>query len=605
MSIRRILILAFIGMSLVPALGVTLLAFSQAREALSSEIARNLEAQSVSLIEQVDRMLFERFENMRTWGQLDVMQDLRVRDLDKRVSDLLTDLKAGYGIYSHLFCTTTTGEVIAASEPYLIGSHVSPQPAWLRVPISAGSITVEPFAFTPPFNSLDLRLRAPLQDTFSDGERLGSLYALFDWSEILHILDQVEVQSSTSSRGRMAILMDAEGHLIAASSLFRQEHLQASASPDVWLRQQPAKKGRSGAYLTDVDPEHAAFLVGYARSRGIQSFNGFGWSLTVIQPTDVAHRPIWDMGKVFLVLLAITAAFAVGVSLFIAARTARPVVALTDFTRRFARDGAVDAPPSTGPHEVRELTQAYTQLMHDLDKSRDQLIRAAKLAVAGEMAAALTHEIRTPLGILRSSAQMLQRETQLSTEGQEMTGFVLSETDRLNQLVSSLLSFARPRPPSLVSRDLHPIIQQTLTMLAPQAKRKQVALVTAFQDGAATLACDEEQMIQVFLNLFINALQVLQAGGEIVLRTHTDGGQLTVEVADNGPGVSPEHRENIFEPFFTTRENGVGLGLTVVQQIVHGHHGTIAITESDNGGACFVVQFSHQHLQNLERSVAL
>jgi len=144
MSIRRILIIAFISLSLLPALGLTFLSFSQVRSALSAEIARNLEAQSVSLIEQIDRMLFERFENMRTWRQLDVMQEIRIRDLDKRISDLLNDFKSGYGIYSHLFCTTPQSEVIAASDPSLIGRHITSQPAWLRVPISDGHITVEP-----------------------------------------------------------------------------------------------------------------------------------------------------------------------------------------------------------------------------------------------------------------------------------------------------------------------------------------------------------------------------------------------------------------------------------------------------------------------------
>ena len=592
MSIRRILIIAFISLSLLPALGLTFLAFSQVRSALSAEIARNLEAQSVSLIEQIDRMLFERFENMRTWRQLNVMQEIRIRDLDKRISDLLSDLKSGYGVYSHLFCTTPQSEVIAASDPSLIGSRITSQVAWLRVPISDGHITVEPFTFVPPFENLALRLRVPLHDSLSGGEQLGTLHALFDWSTVLNILDQAELQGTEESPGRVAILLDREGQLIAASSLFRQNSLRANGLSFPWQFPPSAMEQRSGAYLTEIaGSERTSFLVGFVRSRGIRSFAGFGWSLLVLQPTTVAYRPIWQMGQVFLVLLATTGAIAAGVSLLIATRTARPVVALTEFTRRFMRDGSAAPPSSTGPQEVQELTQAYTHLIHDLDESRDQLVRAAKLAVAGEMAAAMTHEIRTPLGILRSSAQILQREQGLSDEGREMTDFVLSETDRLNQLVSSLLSFARPQPPALVLQDLHTILQQTTVMLTPQAARKDIRLVAEFQEGAAAILCDEEQMIQVFLNLVINAFQSLHTGGEVTLRTHMDATHVSVEVRDNGPGVPEEHRERIFEPFFTTRENGVGLGLTVVQQIVHIHHGYIALRSNDGHGACFALQF--------------
>ena len=601
MSIRRLLIIAFISLSLLPALGLTVLAFSQARAVLSAEIARNLEIQSASLMEQIDRMLFERFENMRTWCQLDVMQEVRIRDLDKRISNLLSDLKSGYGVYSHLFCTTTHNEVVAASDPSLIGSHITPQAAWLRVPLSDGYITIEPFTFAPPFEELALRLRAPLRDSFSDGEQLGTLHALFDWSAVLNILDQAELQGTEGSPGRVAILLDREGQLIAASSLFRQSSLAANRPSFPWQFPPSAAEQRSGAYLTEIaGAEQTSFLVGFVRSRGVQSFPGFGWSLLVLQPTTVAYRPIWRMGQVFLVLLATTGIIAVGVSLFIAARTARPVVALTEFTRRFTRGGSVEPPPSTGPQEMQELTQAYTHLIHDLDESRDQLVRAAKLAVAGEMAAAMTHEIRTPLGILRSSAQILRREHGLSEEGREMTGFILSETDRLNQLVSSLLSFARPQPPAFVLQDVHTLLHQTITMLTPQAARKDVRLVADFQERAATILCDEEQMIQVFLNLVINAFQSLHTGGEVTLRTHMDATHVSVEVSDNGPGVPDEHREHIFEPFFTTRENGVGLGLTVVQQIVHVHHGQITLQSNDGHGACFALRFPRSRA---ERSI--
>lgn len=642
MSIRRLLIIAFVSMSLLPSAAVTFFAFSQAREALSSEIAHNLESQAVSLMERIDWMLFERFENMRTWAQLDVMQETRINDLDKRISALLTDLKTGYGVYSQIFCTTTHGQVVAASDPTLIGSHVAPRAAWLRFPLSTGTITLEDFSFRLPFTETALRMRMPLPDLFSqnlpdglpDGlpddtqaaplpdlrarqtalaAPLGTLYAEFDWTEILHILDQVsvvDVPSARQNQGRMAALFDAQGKLIAASTLLRKQYLTRLNLTDelapglngdlaqyLWQRapsDQQNTHAHSGVFLADGQSlGQPATLVGYDRSHGVQSFAGFGWSLFVLQPISHAYRPIWEMGLVFLALLIITGVLAVGVSLFIAARIARPLVALTDYTRRFARGATSDDAPTSSLGEIGELTQAYTHMMHDLEESREQLVRAAKLAVAGEMAAALTHEIRTPLGILRSSAQMLQREPQLSKEGHEMASFVMSETDRLNQLVSSLLSFARPRAPEFQPHDIHQIVQHTLGMLAPQAERKEIQVQEDFQATPAVIACDEEQMIQVFLNLLINAFQVLSAGGRIAVRTRTEGQQLTVEIADNGPGVALAHRRRIFEPFFTTRENGIGLGLSVVQQIIHAHAGDISVGENADGGACFRLHFPH------------
>ena len=635
MSIRRLLIIAFVSISLLPSAALTFFAFSQARDALSSEIARNLETQAVSLMERIDWMLFERFENMRTWAQLDIMQETRINDLDKRISALLADLKTGHEVYSQIFCTTLDDQVVAASDPSLLGKHVAPQPAWLRFPLSTGTIALEKFSFRPPFTETALRMRLPLPDLFQqdsqaqqnpqnrhaqhvphnaqntapiqNGTSIGTLYAEFDWAEILHILDQVGVQQPTApNHGRMAVLLDAEGRLIAASSLLRKAGLRMTgltngqngdAAQLTWQFEPLSNEmqpPQSGVFLTDgQELGHAAVLVGYGRSQGVQSFAGFGWSVFILQPTSQAYRPVWEMGTVFFILLAVTGVLAVGVSLFIAARIARPALALTDYTRQFAQGGMSGAPPASSVAEIDELAQAYTQMMRDLEASREQLVRAAKLAVAGEMAAAMTHEIRTPLGILRSSAQMLQREPQLSTEGHEMAGFVMSETDRLNQLVSSLLSFARPRAPVFQPHDIHLIVQHTLHMLAPQAERKQIQVQEDFQASPAIVACDEEQIIQVFLNLLLNAFQALPTGGQIEVRTKTENQHIVIEVADNGPGVSPAHRQRIFEPFFTTRENGIGLGLTVVLQLVQAHTGDISVHDNQGGGACFRLYFPY------------
>ena len=111
--------------------------------------------------------------------------------------------------------------------------------------------------------------------------------------------------------------------------------------------------------------------------------------------------------------------------------------------------------------------------------------------------------------------------------------------------------------------------------------------MTELQAEPATLSCDGEQLVQVFLNLLLNALQILPEGGEIVVHTAADADRLTIVVADNGPGIPPDIRGRVFDPFFTLRAGGMGLGLTVVQQLVRTHGGYITVSESRQGGACF------------------
>jgi len=588
MTIWRTLLVSFLTIGLLPTTGLTLLTFGQARKGLEAEIARNLLVQASAVMEQIDGMLFERLENVRTLTKLQVMQEIRIGDLDKQVSHVLTDLKVGYGVYEQLFCTTTDNRIVAASAPQLLGQQIALQPPWLVAALPQGTVLLEPLSFTGPVAHLDMR--AEVTDAFRDARTIGSLYVSFNWTEIFRMLDQVERHSPLPGTQRIAILVDHEGRIIAASSLLRQRGLLLSSALASWPPVQQARRGLQGNMTADGLPLGVGeALVGYAPSRGYQGFQGFGWAMLILQPTREAFAPIARMRLIFLLLLTLTAMTAVGASLFIASRIARPIRQLAAFSRHIARQGkASQFPLPLARHgEIGELTQAFGQMMQDLERSREDLIRAAKLAVVGEMAAIMAHEVRTPLGILRTSAQMLQREPALSPEGQEMAGFVVSETDRLNRLVSTLLECARPRAPVFENQDVHAIIQRAIDLLAQRAARRRIDIVTEFHATPSTLPCDGEQLVQVFLNLLINALQILPEGGKVVIRTDVDPERLVIEVADNGPGVPAEHIPRIFDPFFTTRDRGMGLGLTVVQQILRTHGGDIRVDASVYGGACF------------------
>jgi signal transduction histidine kinase len=235
------------------------------------------------------------------------------------------------------------------------------------------------------------------------------------------------------------------------------------------------------------------------------------------------------------------------------------------------------------------LGAAFTQMMADIEQSQRQLVRASKLAVVGEMSAVIAHEVRTPLGILRSSAQMLRREPSLSDEGRELMGFIESETERLNRLVSSMLDSARPRALHKVLTDMHALIHQSCTLLGAQIEKKQITVSEQLDAVDPMLECDAEQITQVLLNLILNSLQVLASGGSIRVTTRDSAEQFFIEIADDGPGIPVEERSRIFEAFFFRREGGVGLGLAIVQQIVATHGGDIEAGESDLGGACFTI----------------
>jgi len=233
------------------------------------------------------------------------------------------------------------------------------------------------------------------------------------------------------------------------------------------------------------------------------------------------------------------------------------------------------------------LGAAFSEMTRDLNLAQHNLIRASKLAAVGEMSAVIIHEVRTPLGIMRSSAQMLKREPGLSGEARELADFIESETERLNRLVSSLLDSARPRPLNKAPVDVHGLIHEAGALLFAQVEKKHIAIVEKLEAKNATLSCDAAQLTQVLLNLILNAIQVLQPGGRIMLSTREEGDWFCIDVADDGPGIPAEERTRVFEAFFCKREGGVGLGLAIVQQIIAAHGGTIVAGTSELGGAVF------------------
>jgi signal transduction histidine kinase len=538
---------------------------------------------------EIDRMMFERLQNVQTWRQLEILQEARIGDVDKRLAQFLDELRQGYGkVYRQLFFATADHRIVAASDPPLIGQAQAPAPPWLEVDLPGGKVVFDPFSLKSPDERAELRIRASIEDLYTKKE-LGQLYVVLNWREVFDLLDQAVQLKTRGEAERTAVLLDEGGRIIAGSGPIRERGLLSSQALAAW-RPPGADQGvflrEGGDVLGDRE-----VLVGFARGRGYQGFSGLGWSLMVIQSSAKAFTPLWRLWQAFFLLLAVTALLASGFALWTASKIARPIVELTEFTQAFMRTGQTQATPmvAAGSSEVHELHRTFVQMIADLERSREQFIRAAKLAVVGEMAAVMAHEVRTPLGIVSSCAQMLQRESGLSPEGREMTGFILDETQRLNRLVTVLLDCARPRPPKFQRHDPHAILQRVLELVGVQAGKKHLHIQMHPGVDAPSLECDEEQMIQAFLNLVLNAIQILQSGGTLRLRTRKNGDLLAIEVMDDGPGIPLENRERVFDPFFTTRKGGTGLGLTAVRQIIHAHGGEVSVESGELGGACFLV----------------
>ena len=548
-SISHILLAVFLVATLLPASVMTWMAFSEARDTLETEIGHDLQARAGSAVTEIDRMMFERLQNVASWSRLEIMQELRVGDIDKRLSRFLDETKASYsGVYLELHVVDPGQTIVASSEPQRLGEKFAPPAGGPGILLSHNG--VQAMALTGD----RLQLAAAVPDLIEGGQA-GMLYAVFDWDQVRQVLE------TAAADGSSLALLDPHGNVLAATA--------------EWQTHQ-------------AEPHISATAV----ARGYQDFRGFGWSVTVAQPKSVALSPVRQMGQAFLLLLLATGVVAVLIVIPVSSSMARPLGRLTDFARNFIREQRAVPPPSGGPSEVRDLSAAFNQMILDLERLKENLTHAAKLAMVGEMSAALSHEVRTPLGILRSSAQLLLRDPGISAESREVCGFIISETERMNRLLTTLLDSARLRPPERLPVDLAQLASQVIAMLSAQAGKKKIALslVGDTDPSRSTVACDQEQITQVLLNLLLNAIQILPEGGriEIGIRNQQDG--VVLDIADDGPGIAAEHLERVFDPFFTKREGGIGLGLAVVRQIVSAHQGVISAGRSPLGGALFSVR---------------
>lgn len=591
MPIRRIVLFSFWLLLFLATVPNVLLSFYAAKVALQTEIGRNLQNEANMLMEQIDMLMFERLQNVHSWSHHNVMQEGRIEDVDKRLAQALTELEHGYpDVYRSLFFVNNENQIIAAGDPSLIRQMYQPKPDWLEVKVPHGEVILETLALQPPYEQADLFIRASVSDSYSPNN-IGQLYGVLDLRQIFLLFDQA---SHAQSGEHYVILLDSEGRAIAASLSVRNQNLLLTNTFANWKPQEQYDITiHSGNPLTK-----SPVIVGFANSTGYRGYANMGWSLLVMQSTKQAFEPIWALWWLFFSVFFITGIIAGIVARWVSGRIAKPLLDLTQWVNQFQKMTKRVHPPKSGIQEVQALSSAFDQLGNDLDQSRQQVVRAAKLAVVGEMAAIMAHEVRTPLGILQTTAQMLQWEKTISPEGREMTQMIVEESARLNRLISTLLDCASPRPANMQMTDVHKIIQRVLDLLATQAQKKAIQIESLLPEQAALIECDEELLIQVFLNLILNAIQILPKGGKIQVRTNDlNANEVKIMIADNGPGIPMENRPRLFDPFFTTRDGGIGLGLTVTHQIVSQHGGQIWVDESILNGACFTLVLPvHQEL---------
>ena len=263
-----------------------------------------------------------------------------------------------------------------------------------------------------------------------------------------------------------------------------------------------------------------------------------------------------------------------------------PVVAY--LTYQLARENREQA------MRARETAEQLAESNRRLLEAEASARRAERLAALGQLTAGLAHELRNPLGTIKASSEMLldRLGPTADAEGlpQELAGYISSEVDRANTLITRFLEFARPLKLRLAPTDLNALADQAIENLVCQEPAFAPSIHKNYDPSIPTLTADAELLERVIFNLLRNAFDASPPGATVTVRTRAAQGIAELAVLDRGAGIPPELREQIFNPFFTTKHTGVGLGLAISAKIVDEHGGLIRVESEPGRGSSFLVQ---------------
>ena len=275
----------------------------------------------------------------------------------------------------------------------------------------------------------------------------------------------------------------------------------------------------------------------------------------------------------------------------------KPVRTLIRATRRL-QSGHLDYRIEGLKHEYGEVADSFNKMAQSLKEHLEHMQWAEQVVVLGELAGGLAHEIKNPLAGVKASVEVLAQDPTILPENREVLAKVTEQIKRMEGLIKSFMSFARPPAPQFTEVNMHAVIDGTIALLqrhpllSPRREGR-IEIVKCYCQRVLTLTADPTQMQQVFLNLLLNAAESLPEGGTITIETacDADAENLTIRVRDTGPGVDAKIRDKIFQPFFTTKVRGTGLGLSITKRLVEQQGGSIRFEHCEGQEGAFVITF--------------
>ena len=411
---------------------------------------------------------------------------------------------------------------------------------------------------------------------------VGVLISHYAWATAQNVLDQVEAPATVH-------LLNRKGEVIGRHS-GDQLHVESLSYPGVNAARTTLPGGETGYAIMDHSTHgDGAWLLVDARQRGVGDYRGSGWTLILEMPLEVMFAPI-------VVLTRNTVLLVVGMLLLMATLFAilgrsfiRPLAELVDGVRQVQQGHLDQKVVVRSKDEFGELADSFNAMVDQLHATQEELVSKERLAMLGQVAGSVGHELRNPLGVMSNAVYFLQTTLEgADASVKEYLGIIRDEIAGSERIVAVLMDAVRTRPPELATHGVGELIEQVLVKSAIPSS------VIISQHIPATLPAvrvDAAQMQRVFDNLIANAIDAMPEGGrlEITAVENESQGTITISVRDTGSGITVENMARLFEPLFTTRARGIGLGLVVVKNLVEANGGSIEVQSEAGKGTVFSI----------------
>lgn len=346
--------------------------------------------------------------------------------------------------------------------------------------------------------------------------------------------------------------------------------------------------GEDGIFEADADG--GAYRAVYAGLRGV---DGQLAAISFIgMRSEAGFFEQLGRESLFLGIFLLGSAISIVVGILTSDLLVRPLRALTHGVRAIAAGDFGQRVSVGGGREIVELATGFNRMAEQLGKLHQleaELRRSDRLSALGQAAMVIAHEVRNPLGIIKTSTEVVRNRAKLGGAEEKMLGYVIDEVRRIETLVRDFLDFAQPKPPAKVELPLRAVIDRVAAIAAPEFGRQKITLTVEDDSGGATVLGDPDQLYQACLNLILNAIDAMPDGGVIHASVNATDETVSLTIRDEGPGVPDAIHQEIFNPFFTTKAKGTGLGLAKVQSVAEAHGGSSSCVCTPGRGAAFTI----------------